>query len=335
MSAALLFIGGQQADAASWRINSDATKKAHFLDINAAMASSEVAEGDTLYLDPGCNLTATQNVTKQVTIVGCGYFLDSNMLKQATIGNNLYLKASGIKMEGLEVTGTTYIAGGSNITMERCKLRSVFYNSSPAQYLTLRQCYIVGQVKGDGSSSTTTNGWTVENCIIFYSSYYDPICQLLSPVIRNNYICSSYSSAGSATIANFNNAIVVNNILINTKYMTGGGPYQCANSLITNNVTNDAATLTNWPNNVTIPTNTEASVFALEGTNDQRYRLKEDSPAKGAATDGGDCGPYSGLYPYVPSGYPLGMPRFESSSIPVRPQDGQVRMTQKVVLQGE
>lgn len=74
LSAALLFAGGQQADAASWRINSNANRHAHFTSINAAMSSADVVAGDTLYLDPGFTLTDNQNVTKRVTIIGGGTF---------------------------------------------------------------------------------------------------------------------------------------------------------------------------------------------------------------------------------------------------------------------
>ena len=77
----------------------------------------------------------------------------------------------------------------------------------------------------------------------------------------------------------------------------------------------------------------EADIFTLTGQNDQRYQLKDDSPAKGAADDGGDCGPYGGRFPYVPSGYPLGMPRFETSAADTRPQSGQVSVTQTVTIQ--
>ena len=72
--AALLFFAGGHSDAASWRINNNANRKAHFTDINAAMSSTDVVDGDTLYIDPGCNITGQQNVTKQVTIVGTGYW---------------------------------------------------------------------------------------------------------------------------------------------------------------------------------------------------------------------------------------------------------------------
>ena len=73
LAATFLVLAATTVQARSWRINNNANLKPDFTDINAAMSSESVAAGDTLYLDPGCNLVTTQNVTKQVTIIGCGY----------------------------------------------------------------------------------------------------------------------------------------------------------------------------------------------------------------------------------------------------------------------
>lgn len=75
-SFALLMGSAVSAEAKSWRINSDASKKPHFTDINAAMSSSSVVAGDTLYLDPGTNITPTRpqdgqlRVTQKVVLQG-------------------------------------------------------------------------------------------------------------------------------------------------------------------------------------------------------------------------------------------------------------------------
>lgn len=312
-----------ETSARSWRVNNNLNRKAHFVDINAAMASSDVLAGDTLYLDPGTIITATQNVTKQVTIVGTGYFLQNETHPQATIKANIEMKAAYTKLEGVNVDGIIYISA-NNITVERCFFRNVNWGGM-GQYATIRQCYSTGDVYGYGNTDNRSASCTIENCILIRSSYC--INYLYCPIIRNNYLkCTS----NDYVLYKISSGTIVNNIIINTSK-----PQQCLSNvsdvLFKNNVlsgTNEAST------NITGVT-AESSIFALEGTNDQRYRLKEDSPAKGAAINGGDCGPYDGLYPYVPSGYPLGMPRFESSSIPIRPHDGQLHVTQKVVLQGE
>ena len=140
------------------------------------------------------------------------------------------------------------------------------------------------------------------------------------PVIRNNYVQTTYSQ--SVAVARVSGGTITNNILAYGSNVTTAF-YEVNDCSISANII------------IGQKHESEAAVFALEGTNDQRYRLKEDSPARGAASDGGDCGPFGGMYPYVCSGYPLGMPRFESSTVPTRPQDGQLRVTQKVAIQAE
>lgn len=325
----LLFVGGH-SDAASWRINNNANRYAHFSSINAAMDSNKVLDGDTLYLDPGCTLTTEQTVSKRVTIIGTGYFLN-NGLQPATVNANLRLNCANIKVMGLQMTNTVYI-GANNVTLERCKIGRVYY-SGTAQYATIRQCYFEnGVIQGAGQTSTSSAYWTIENCIIIYSDNYDPIQYLYFPIIRNNYIRPNYSQ-GSASVAYVYGGMMVNNICINTKFIANANPYEMTECVIQNNVFHVASLKDTYPNNVFIDENTEEAVFALEGSNDLRYQLKEDSPAKGAANDGGDCGPYGGTHPYVPSGYPMGMPRYVSSSSGTRATDGKVSFSNQVTIQ--
>ena len=324
------------AQARSWRINSDASKRPHFASINAAMSNAEVVAGDTLYLDPGCNLTADQNVTKQVTIIGCGYFLDGSPYGNAIINAQIWLKAAGIKMEGVDVVwGKRTTINASNVVLERCKLWDVFW-SGTGQNTVFRQCFFGGRVVGLGTNSANSTGCTIENCIINYDyqGSFSAVSDFQNLTLRNNFV-KCYTGNTGNLIANMTNATIVDNILLQSgkaNLMFSG----LTTSIVKNNVLSCAeGTYTAYPDNVCLGSNSDAVVLALEGSNDQRYRLKDDSPARGAATDGGDCGPFGGMYPYVCSGYPLGMPHFESSSMPTRPQDGVLRITQKVVLQAE
>lgn len=322
LAALMLFGLVAEAQARSWRINSDATKKPHFADINAAMSSSDVVDGDTLYLDPGCLITATQNVTKQVTIIGTGYF-SNGVVEQATLKCDVYLRAKGCKIEGCCVPDNIIYFGADNVIVERTRAKH-FYWISSANYCTVRQCYVTDQILGYGATDTRSAYFTVENSIITSTSSSCMIQDFYLPTIRNNYLrCNNHP------VYRITQGIIENNIVMNPSNIenVGTSRIECT-----------------WRNNIESKTGEadsqlgsadESLVFALTGTNDQRYRLKEDSPARGAATDGGDCGPFGGLYPYVCSGYPLGMPHFESSTVPTRPQDGQLRVTQKVVLQSE
>ena len=87
---AVLAMIATTANAKSWRINNDVTKKADFTNLNSAMSNENVQADDTLYLDPGCNLTEDQTVTKRVIIVGSGYFRTNAPHLFATISGQLY-----------------------------------------------------------------------------------------------------------------------------------------------------------------------------------------------------------------------------------------------------
>ena len=334
----LLSIQAAHVQAKSWRVNSDETKKAHFTDINAAMASEEVVDGDTLYMDPGCTLTSNQTVTKQVTIVGCGYLRTDAPHRFANITGKLYLRAAHVKVEGLIMDSDTYI-DANYCTIERCKTANIHITSESkytAQYATIRQCYST-RVDGRGAESNNSAFATIENCIIRYNSYYGPIYNLYTPTIRNNYLKETFSNSDgsySTVVNNVKNATIVNNIIVNAS-KNNQLLYNVTSSTVTNNVMScsESTYATMKETNRFTNSKDESAIFACKGINEAYYQLKDDSPAKGFAMDGGDCGPYGGRYPYVPSGFPLGLPRVESSSVSKRSQDGQVSVTQTVSIQ--
>ena len=331
-SIALLFLAGGHADATSWRINNNANRKAHFTDINAAMSSSEVQAGDTLYLDPGCTLTTSQTVSKQVAIIGTGFFLPDGTHQVATISGVLYLSAANAKIEGVTMTGEVHIRA-QYVTIERCRATSSIKLSTNvnAQYATIRQCYLTYNISGYGNTSAYSAYWTIENNIILRTNYYHVIERLNNPIIRNNYILYNYSNNSYYPIAEIQGGIITNNIIFN-KNTNNNVWGNVTDAVITHNVTSSAEK-TDYPDNIYLADSDESLVFKMEGTNDQKYQLKDDSPAKGYATDGGDCGPYGGTHPYIPSGYPLGMPRFVSNSAGTRATDNKVCFSNQLSIQ--
>lgn len=335
--AALLFFTGGHSNATSWRINNNANRQAHFTDINAAMSSSKVQEGDTLYLDPGCTLTTAQTVSKRVTIIGTGYFLPEGTYQPATVNGRVTIKAAGTKLEGLRITKTNdsrITISANNVVVERCHLWDVFW-SGTGENATIRQCYFTGRIVGPGISSNNAMGCLIENNIIYYSytsASYSALSDLKNVTIRNNYVRCMTSNTTNL-INNLANSTIVNNIFIqmNDKNKIRGTLNDC---IFAHNVMScEEGNYTAFPDNLSLGVNDEAAVFALEGTNDQLYQLKDDSPAKGYAEDAGDCGPYGGAHPYVPSGYPFGMPLFVTSSSGFRATDGKVSFSNQVTIQ--
>lgn len=328
-------------NARSWRINNDVTKKADFTDLNAAMSSTDVMAGDTLYMDPGCILNSKQTVSKRVTIVGSGYFRNDAPHRLVTISGNLYLTAQYIKVEGIAITGTTYLCS-DYITVERCKAGNISINenwtTAAAQFATIRQCYATSVHGGSNLSyPNKTSFATIENCILISSTTNVPVYELYSPTIRNCYLKSSSTSTNTsyAPLKSIDNGSITNNIIIRAAN-TSSHLYSVTNSITSNNVMSCSETThSNIGENRYTDSADESLVFALEGTNDQRYQLKADSPAKGYATDGGDCGPFGGLYPYVLSGLPKGYPYYTKAVIDSRAKDGKVNVSLNIKMQDE
>ena len=317
------------ATAKSWRINNTAAAAPDFADINEAMNSSLVTAGDTLYLDPGTSLSSSQTVKKRVTIVGPGYFRTDTPHAFAYLQSTLYIQAAGTKVEGIIMSGADIKIQALNVTIERCKFCAidVGYNGN-AQYATIRQCY--GEnVKGCSKTSNQSAYCTIENCII--SPGYTCIYDLYLPTIRHNYL-RKITGNTSCFFYQLESATITDNIIINTKYV--------------NNIFNEVTNSVNISNNVmsgnenaTFPNNiygkTEADIFTLTGQNDLLYQLKDGSPAKGYATDGGDCGPYGGLTPYVAGGLPNGYPYYTKAIIPAKSKNGKVNVSLKIKMQNE
>ena len=334
-----------EASAKSFRVNFDTRAHADFQDLNAAMSSNLVSNGDTLYMDKGCTITTAQTVNKQVTIIGPGYFIGENDADEAYISSSLYLEEDGIKITGLH-TSDIYVRA-ENIVIERCRVTGCINGSEaksfPNDNASIRSCFINGYIRGAGSDGAL--GWNIVNNIIYqYSgtSNQNPIYNFSQTLVDHNVI-RNYNYAGYSTYSfclyNIWNSTITNNIIVD----------QCFNSnCINNHALSDnntishnllsATSYSDYPNNKFEQyTN---SIFTLDYTDtnskrDINYVLSENSPAKGYAEDGGDCGPFSGAYPYVMSGFPLYVPRFESVNVPSSPTNGKLRVTLTVKNQNE
>ena len=350
--AAFGFFATQTISATSWRIHHDANKNPHFTDLNAAMSSSDVVDGDTLYLDPGCTLSSNQTVTKQVTIVGCGYFRDGAPHSIATISGKIYLKAANIKMEGVLVTGDTQFQA-EHVTLERCKLEYVNLSNSSSikcHYATIRQCY-VRRIICTAVTSNIKNAYyaTIENSIIWNPSG-GTLFNLSRATIRNNVIYATGKFGTSSTLyrtfENLSECTITNNIAITADGAStdrhNGIFSEIIDCTVSHNVLSGNATQSaaNWPeyvaNNLWLDSNDLSLVFAQEGSNDAVYQLKADSPAKGYADDGGDCGAFDGPYPYVLSGMPYGYPYYTGNiNVSSTVRNGKVNVSLQIQVQDE
>lgn len=344
VAAIILSLLSLNVQARSWRINSDPAGKANFLSIDDAMASLDVFNGDTLYLDPGCVLSNNQAVSKSVTIIGTGYNLQESASREAII-EAMYIIASNVKIEGCNVSSKIYYSDNTknveNLTIERCRVNGIRNNHIySGKNIKIHSCYIGGEISLD-----RTTGCEISNCIITGQIY-----NINSGTIKNNTILY-YADNTYNALETIKNSSIVNNIILHVadgyKVDENQKPYYnrnytisnvspADNNVINNNVLSTDAehAFANCPQNKFIGAKPE-DVFTLTGTAEEMYRLKDDSPAKGYGTNGYDCGAYSGQYPYVLSGHPRFIPYIYEAIIPNYPTDGKLNVTLKIKSQNE
>jgi len=271
------------------RVNNNAGIDADYTTLQDAHDGATA--GDIIYLEFSPASYGGCTFTKQLTIIGTGYFLTENPMTPqqkapATVGS-LYLNAGS---EGTILTGltTSYIyITASNIVIRRNKVSQI------------RLAYLAN----------------ISNCIIeqnyIDASLSDYSGSSINSIINNNIInLGVYMNSGSS-------ATITNNIFNMSE--SGGGTDDCSfyNSTVQDNIFyryTAYTTNTELRNNIFAAAGTDvdgnqygidmATVFVGTGSTDGRWQLSASSPALGAALDGGECGAFGGSNPYRLSGLP-------------------------------
>ncbi len=312
-----------EASANSWRVNYDKRANADFLDLNAAMASELVSDGDTLYLDKGSTFSTEQTITKSVTLIGPGYFIGENDADEAYFSNTMNLEAENIKITGLHTSAINIKA--SNAVIERCRvtgnIRAVekYENDNVA----IRSCFIVGTIYGNGENGS--DNWQVTNNIFYGngSNCMGSVIGFMNVLIDHNLIVNKFWGSGTYYSIDATNSTITNNIIYSERVNYGDRSCNIRNftlsynNIISHNVLS-CSKESNFPNNKYGILLTSIKQEGAEGR-ESYFALSDESAAKGYAIDGSDCGPYAGAYPYVLSGYPLYVPRFVSIDVPSQP----------------
>ena len=310
MMAALLCCLSVVVNARTWTIGTGG----NFVDINAAMSSSNVVDGDELQFLPKTVLTTQQTVTKAVTITGTGYLNDDESRLDRENNYDAYLT-----IESDDVTIRFYRIGwvnvhGANTRIEHCYI-DYWIDSKSSNYDTentvIRSSFIGYGIYGYQMFAVIhTTEWTITNCIIGGRGGAYRLINLDNAIIDHNIIYSPYKE-NTYLINYVKNSEITNNIIVcdgNRDYTFDANTLSEANNcIIHNNVISNTTALSRFPDNIRVAN--LAAVCTLEGgdiKNDIYFRLLDNSPAKGYATDGGDCGPWSGSSPYVVGGISSG-----------------------------
>ena len=275
---------------------------------NLQDANDNASNGDTIYVESSVTAYPSANITKSVTIIGPGFFLDENPNTQA---NTFEAELNSISFEtgsdgsviiGCEINSVSINV--DNITVKKCNAYSIYLYNSINNILIIQN--------NIRSSISTTGGGLITNS-----------------VISNNIVKQNINlSAGSGSVQISNNVLIgtgIINYLIN-----------CYNSTIQNNIIvhESGQIVTNTGNSI------NNNILAIDGTNangnqynidmslvfedfdgslefstDGRWQLKAGSPAIGAGIGDVDCGAFGGTAPYVLSGLP-DLPHIYEATIP-------------------
>lgn len=310
LSASLLFVllalAGQLSAQTIRRVNNAGITGTNiYPDLTAAQTAA--ANGDIIQVEPSTTVYPAFTCTKQLTIVGPGYFLGENQppaLQANTISAIISTisfnpGSAGTSVSGLE-SNTTWYINANNITVQRCKLTGYIYvgYGSTTSNAVIRQNYFYGVQE----SSPSTNS-LITNNIMYVGSNVNAVGA--SGEFSNN------SVVGGAT--SLNNFTVRNNYFTTTFTPTANTNWDYnffAQSTLPTPGTRGTNNVANVP---------QSSIFVLAptapGQFDAWYKLKTGTnPAVGAGQGGVDIGAtgsatgygyrFGGL-PAIPSIYQL------------------------------
>src|SRR5690606_26276506 len=154
------------------------------------------------------------------------------------------------------------------------------------------QNFIDDQISGANCRGTITNN------IVRYASFDSNS----SVSLFNNVLYYSVNNSYSLTI---HNSEVRNNIIYS--YTTNTLLASSRNNTVTNNIFRQNGT----DSDENKFNQAVATLFVNEGSEDGKYKLAENSAAKGTGLNGIDCGAFGGDNPYVLSGIPPGPSIYE------------------------
>jgi len=294
----LFIIIAFNAVAAIWHV-SNVGKNANFTSLTAAHNSEKVTAGDTLYVYGTSKDYDDLVSSKNLNIIGSGYFLNENQETQADttlskIGNITFNPGS----EGSSISGMTisqiYLYC-NDITIKRNFISFYrdyqyvihLHREGEIQNIIIAQNFISGRRGIDFTFSTNANNIIIFNNIITTYSHAIEMSENDHAIIKNNVINGGLS--------------IYNSIFYNNIQMGGGA--KLVNSDVKFNLEPPMQDYFGTINgNKTVDMST---VFVSEGSTDGRYQLAENSPAKNAGDNGIDCGVFDGTDPYILSGIPM------------------------------
>lgn len=326
---AVLFVA-TVASAREWYINNKDGVPAHFADINAAMASEEVIEGDTLYIGAGCVISSNQTISKKVTVIGTGWGYSDSPVAPAKINGHLYISGAGTRVLGLYVNGDIQ-PRANDIVIERCRFSSVSnWRVNTYLYNVKILSSYLNRIHANVNSTKYNIGWQVIGNIIVCNSDDGACYALNNALVENNVIIYKYNDKAFYYGVD---CVIRNNIIINT-FAPDAILYVASGCRFYDNVVSAAS---GYEGNTMLGNSVLTDIFNCTGSveSGEYYSLKEGSPAIGAGEGGIDCGVMVGAYKFIPYGRPQYIPVIKEAVVPSIPTDGKVKVSFKIENQND
>lgn len=324
------------ASAKSYKIGPSSVTGMNFASINAAMSS--VSAGDTLLLDKSYKESSEQTVTKAVVIIGNGFDTTTSTIAQVS---TLSLKADGIHVNSLYVTNVKFY--NKDCRLYRCFVGSSASwagSSSATGSNSIHSCYFTGTISGTSATAI----FDIQNTIL-YTSTNNVIYNLTNSNISHCVIYGNTNSYSNRYLINsISSSSITDNIIVNSdSYSSSYYRQTIANydvssmNTIHHNVMSGFLNTTNYPLNYITGSYSLSSICKCTGTtvSGTYFELKSGSPAENYASDGGDCGIYGGLYPYVDYGRPIYVPYFTNINVPAKATNGTLPISVTVEVQNK
>jgi len=266
--------------AKSWRVNNlDAS--ANFTTLDAAMAG--VTAGDTIYLEGSPNdYTLSNAISKQVVIIGPGYFLDQNentlvSKSPAMIASNVTILAKGTVLEGVTINknnNTNLYIAADDVVVRKCHINRIYFSDNTASTnLEIANTIITQSITNDitvGSNDYGKGGLISNNILGAYN--------LFSGLRNFDILFNTFTTTNQFATAGSSNCNIRNNIYRGNSVGSG------TNNTYTNNYKASTAE------------------FVGGDSSDKQWQLIATSQGNTASSAGGQCGAFGSSSPYVLSG---------------------------------
>jgi hypothetical protein len=277
-----------------WRINNTGIP-ADFTSANAASTSPQVANGDTLHIEPSGVSYGVLEINKRLVVIGNGYILGDaaanlNPNLQANTAQSILGNVGvGIGGNGTVIMGITCneftISGASDVVVKRNHIQILQIAENGSNNTQWIQNYVakwIGAALGAATNMVISN-----NIIMGFVDFNGNDNGIFSNnVVVNNNVVAGQFNYGSIVLHNF---IVRNNIKVQNQQ--GMGLINCT---VQNNTDCTGATGFGTTNgntgNVDMSTVFVGWPTIESFSNDGRYALKAGSPALGTGFGGSDRG---------------------------------------------